>query len=243
MSTRLFAERDFRWRSDEITRIESFSDAVFGFAVTLLVVSLEVPHSYRELIAAMENFPAFAVCFAILTQIWHAHYRYFRRYALQTTAAVALSCVLLFVLLFYVYPLKFIFVEVFSLQAGLDVHDARNLYAIYGVGYAAISLVLWMLYRHAWSYREVLELNPLERLLTRQALIDYAAQTSIGLTSALLAYLLPAGWLVLAGYFYFVIGAYYWIAHSIFGRQRRSLRAHLAAPAARENPPAPAAAL
>ena len=30
----------FRWRSHEISRIEGLSDAVFGFAVTLLVVSL-----------------------------------------------------------------------------------------------------------------------------------------------------------------------------------------------------------
>src|SRR5215469_18236079 len=157
MTTRLFAERDFRWRSDEITRIESFSDAVFGFAVTLLLFSLEVPHSYGELITAMENFPAFAVCFAILAHIWYAHCRYFRRYALQTPVAITLSCVLLFVLLFYVYPLKFIFVEVFHPQTDLQVHDARVLYAIFGLGYAAISLLLWMLYGHAWSNRDALD--------------------------------------------------------------------------------------
>jgi uncharacterized membrane protein len=236
MTTRLFAERDFNWRSDEITRIESFSDAVFGFAVTLLVVSLQVPHSYSELITAMENFPAFAVCFGILAHIWYAHCRYFRRYALQTPLAITLSCVLLFVLLFYVYPLKFIFIEVFRPQPDLHVHDARVLYVIYGVGYAAISLVLWMLYRHAWSRREALDLNALERMLTRHALTDYAAQTIIGLTSALLASLLPERWLALAGYFYFTIGAYYWIAHSLFGRKLRALRAQLAAPVAHEVP-------
>jgi hypothetical protein len=42
----------FRWRSHEISRIEGLSDAVFAFAVTLLVVSLESSvlywHAYRK---------------------------------------------------------------------------------------------------------------------------------------------------------------------------------------------------
>jgi uncharacterized membrane protein len=31
------------WRGHEVTRIEAFSDAVFAFAIALLIVALEVP--------------------------------------------------------------------------------------------------------------------------------------------------------------------------------------------------------
>jgi hypothetical protein len=43
-------ETGFRWRGTEVTRMEGFTDAVFGFAVTLLVVALEVPTSFDGLL-------------------------------------------------------------------------------------------------------------------------------------------------------------------------------------------------
>src|SRR6185369_3129668 len=98
--------KKFRWRSHEPSRIEGLSDAVFGFAVTLLVVSLEVPKTFDDLMGAMRGFGAFAICFTLLMVVWFNQYKFFRRYALQDNRTVVLNVVLLFVILFYVYPLK-----------------------------------------------------------------------------------------------------------------------------------------
>jgi hypothetical protein len=49
-------------RTHEISRLEAFSEAVFAFAHTPLVVSLQVPTSDGELMNRMSGFPAFACC-------------------------------------------------------------------------------------------------------------------------------------------------------------------------------------
>src|SRR5437763_6865454 len=104
----------FRWRSHDITRIEGFSDAVFGFAVTLLIVSLEVPRTSTELLETMRGFGAFVITFMMLTRLWYAQFTFFRRYALEDRVTVTLNLVLLFTVLFFVYPLKFLFTAILS---------------------------------------------------------------------------------------------------------------------------------
>src|SRR5438045_9268511 len=89
----------FRWRTHEISRIEGLSDAVFAFAVTLLVVSLEVPKTFAELMSAVRGFGAFAICFTLLFIVWYNQYKFFRRYGLQDKIAILLNAALLFVVL------------------------------------------------------------------------------------------------------------------------------------------------
>src|SRR5271156_2458289 len=95
----LLPEPYFRWRGGEITRLEAFCDVVFGFALTLLVVSLEVPRNYAELMTAIRGFVPFAACFTQLILIWRAHYRFSRRYGLEDPYTVFLNVLLLFLVL------------------------------------------------------------------------------------------------------------------------------------------------
>src|SRR5579872_6785537 len=117
----------FRWRGHEMSRLEAFSDAVFAFAVTLLVVSLEVPHTFAQLKTTMLGFPAFAICFTLLILVWQEHVQFCRRYGLQDAATVTWNSILLFVVLFYVFPLKFLFtVLVAAWTNGATLGDGHN---------------------------------------------------------------------------------------------------------------------
>ena len=64
----------------EVSRIEGFSDAVFGFALTLLVVSLEVPDNFEALKEILRGFIPFAATFALVCWIWFEHYAFFRKF-------------------------------------------------------------------------------------------------------------------------------------------------------------------
>ena len=104
----------FRLRGHEVKRIEAFCDAVFAFAVTLLIVSLEVPKSFEELMVTMRGFFAFGVSFVLLMLIWYEQNIFFRRYGLDDLRTIILNCTLIFLVLFYVYPLKFLFTLLLS---------------------------------------------------------------------------------------------------------------------------------
>src|SRR5436853_7673587 len=164
----------FRLRGREVTRLESFSDAVFGFALTLLVVSLDAPKSFNDLVTTMRGFPAFAICFLLLALIWNAHYKFCRRYGLDDGTARFLTCVMLFLVLFYVYPLKFLFnISITGLVFGAGMPASMTgtqfstLLVIYGLGFAAVYGAIALLYLHAWRLRDALELNDLEKFDTR----------------------------------------------------------------------------
>ena len=183
----------FRQRGGEVTRLESFSDAVFGFALTLLVVSLDVPKTFDDLFNTMRGFPVFAVCFLLLTMIWNSHYKFCRRYGLDDLATRMITLVMLFLVLFYVYPLKFLF----NLSLGnmgqpaaplrFTFSQLSALLTIYALGFVAVYGAFALLYLHAWRLRDQLQLNAVERFDTVHAIYRFLMVIAVGLLAAGLA--------------------------------------------------------
>lgn len=223
-------EKRFRWRGGEITRLEGFTDAVFAFAVTLLVVSLEVPKTFSELLMAMKGFVAFGICFAILVQAWYEHYIFSRRYGLQTLYTVFLNSVLIFVALFFVYPLKFLFsllvgglsgglLATYPVEGSIQTSQVPLLMVIYSLGFSAVAIVFALLYHYAYRLRHELDLNEYETLCTRHEIYNKVAMMVLGFLVALTALLLPVHIAGLSGFLYVLIGPYHWIAGSVLGRR------------------------
>jgi uncharacterized membrane protein len=224
----------FRLRGTAMSRVDAFSDVVFGFALTLLVVSLEVPHTFDELSHSLRGFLPFAICFLLLILIWYSHYKFFRRFGLHDNGTIFINAVLLFVVLFYVYPLKFLFTALTNAWVTHDVSaygstsQMRELLTLYGAGFMAVYLLFAALYWNAWRQRNDLQLTPVEVLLTRSSIVEYAAMAFVGLVSILIALLAPRNYVGLAGWFYICL-TFVGIAHGRW--ERRTLKRLRARPA------------
>jgi uncharacterized membrane protein len=220
-------------RTHPSTRLEAFSDAAFAFALTLLVVSLDVPRSYDELVDLLYAFPSFGCCFALLTWIWFQHAAFFRKYPLQDPATVAINSVLLFVVLFYVYPLKFMFDSMFAmlLPAPVTIRPVEpmqlwqlgNASAVYGLGFLVLFLVFTLLFHRAYRKRAELGLDAADVFDLRSAMGHHLVSAGIGALAMIFALVAPLRWVFVSPMLFALMGP----AHFWWGHHRDSLRERL----------------
>jgi uncharacterized membrane protein len=206
-----------KWRGGQVTRIEALTDAVFGFAITLLFVSFDVPTSFDEMLSQLQGFMAFAACFALIILVWVYHYKLFSRFDMDDGWTIFLNSLLLFVVLFYVYPLKFTFTSMFSFLAGTPTTFSNYpvqlplMMTIYAIGYIAVFLVFAMMYLHAYRQRAVLDLSDDDVFYAISHVGGCLVMCGIGLLSIALAWTVP--WKLsgmAAGFSYGLIGPAQW---------------------------------
>ena len=220
-------ETHFRWRGKEVSRLENLADAVFGFSVTLLVVATEVPAAFADLMAVVHSFPAFVACFALLMVFWNVHYRFFRRYGLEDAFTRVINYAILLMVLFSVYPLKFLFNSWIGGGRGVGtLAELMIVYRLYGGGLAGIWLLFGLLYWHAWRKRFELNLTPVECDYTRLDLGAVAVNVGTCALSILLSYLPVPFWL--PGVIYASLGLTMWLNGTWHGRQINRLLAERA---------------
>ena len=131
------------------SRLESLSDSIFAFAATLVVVSLDVPESFEVLKGNLTSFISFGISFFALMLIWKTHYNFFRRTEIIDDWIVTLNMVLLFVVLFFVYPLKFLANLSFGKGIVKSVDELSELFQLYGLGFTLVFICVSLMYWHA----------------------------------------------------------------------------------------------
>jgi uncharacterized membrane protein len=236
-------QNGFRLRGlGETSRIEALSDGVIAFAITLLVVSLEVPRTFDELMVMMRGFLAFAITFAMLFHVWFVQYKFFRRYGLNDNFTIWMTALMLFVVLFYVYPLKFVWTLMVNVALGFGATVETSagrvepvvratqmplLLVVYGLGFAAVFSIFALMYRHAYRKRGELELNEVETFDTRTLMQENALMAAVGVLSVGLALSGSAISSLLAGLSYWLIGPVQFLYGHMRGRGRKRLEENL----------------
>jgi uncharacterized membrane protein len=203
----------FRLRGTEMTRLETFIDAAFAFAITMLVIAAQqIPDDIQTLLAAFKNVPAFVASIVVLGIFWRGHWLWSRRYGLEDGISIFISWAMIVTILIYMYPLKAIFSSMWFLLSGgrvghtLGAHSesqARALFAVFALGFTAIALEVVLLNLRAWQLRKPLRLNARERLITLYEVTGWCVPVGVGVISLVLALTLPREQIEWSGWVYF----------------------------------------
>ena len=203
----------FRLRGMQMTRLETFIDAAFAFAISMLVIAANrVPDNIEELLSAFRHVPAFVASIVVLGIFWRGHWTWSRRYGLEDGISIFISWAMLATILIYIYPLKAVFESMWFLlshgQVGQALRtrtdaQARALFAIFAIGFTAIALEILLLNLRAWQLREPLRLNERERLITREGIAGWSVPAVVGFISLVLALVLPIREIDWSGWVYF----------------------------------------
>jgi len=197
---------DFEWRGQSVTRIENLSDIVFALALGMLLLTGAPPQTYGELIQFLINIVPVAAGFAILFMIWNAHFTFFRRYGLADGRIVFINSVLLLLVLFIAYPLRFIFDSLFGyiiyiatedptrlIETDMGIENAAKGVAIFAAGFALVILLTSMMYAHALRKSNMLGLSEAEKTLTRRTIWMYRGEAAIAVLVFICALFTPMG--------------------------------------------------
>ena len=230
--------RGFRLRGMEMTRLETFIDAAFAFAISMLVIAAQqIPDNIQALLAAFKNVPTFVCSIAVLGIFWRGHWLWSRRYGLEDSVSILISWAMIVTILIFIYPLKAIFGAMWYLlssgQVGrpFSLHttesQARAIFAIYALGLIAISAEILLLNLRAWQLREPLRLNTRERLMTRGELTGWSIPVSVGLVSLVFSFTLPIEKIAWCGWVYFLMAIilrvhWFWHRRRLKGEGARS---------------------
>jgi uncharacterized membrane protein len=129
----------------EFARIVAFTDGVFAIAITLLVLSIEVPaglpegHLHEFLLDSWPQLFAYFFSFAVIGRFWIAHHQYFALLHGFDRPLVILNLAYLSLIVLVPFPTELLG----------DYGDERDAVVLYAAVVGTTALLSWMIVRHA----------------------------------------------------------------------------------------------
>jgi uncharacterized membrane protein len=191
---------NFRWRGEAVTRIENLSDIVFALAFGMLISAASPPQTMADLSNFLFSIIPVTAAFAVLIGIWNHHFTFFRRYGVADKRIISLNAILLFVVLYLAYPLRFAFDSLFAMVTAmggnmtqvnrmqLTYPDSGIVLAYFGIGFAIIHALYALMHRHVIKKRALLALTDYEFLITKRSVFAHCGAVIISLFMASIAY-------------------------------------------------------
>ena len=131
-------------RSYRTGRMEGFSDGVFAFAITLLVLDLVIPEGTHDLLGGFlsvwPQYLTYVVSFATIGAAWLAHISITEQLERTDSTFLRLNLLVLLVVAFMPFPTRFLAEYIRSDQS------ERVAVVIYGLSFLCLvgmSLILW----------------------------------------------------------------------------------------------------
>ena len=184
------------YRGENASRLDNLTDAVFGIAITLLIFNLTNPNSFADLLTFTKTLPAFLISISFIILIWREHKAFSEIYAFNDSGLVLLNTFFISLVIFYVYPLRFLtlFLTNFFFKTDIKVNiqgdQVPYLMIYYGFVAFALYFILYLFYGRAYKLKEEINLNSFEVFFTswqkkRMLIMFFVPLLSIVLTAVI----------------------------------------------------------
>lgn len=143
--------------------------------------------SYSDLLASFYNVPAFALSLVVIISFWWAHRQYGLLVSHYDAASEAISLLIMFIILIFVFPLSFLAEALTHWLSdgqlpgrGLTADETRNAYFVFGSGFCLLSGLYTMLFGMALHTTSAARVRKLLRPQVREATVIWLSCTLAG---------------------------------------------------------------
>lgn len=174
------------YKGEENTRLNNLTDAVFGIALALLIFNVSDADSFSDLVVFAKSFPAILLSIVLLYLVWKEHVTFTQLFAINGFKLQFLNIIFIALVIFYVYPLRFLTKLLTSMLFKLEIemkiegNEIPDLMIFYG------SIILCIYFTLFLAYSAVLKEN---KDLTNYEIYNTKSQRNRMLVMALVPFI------------------------------------------------------